>query len=321
MRADGKCVSHQLPSASVVTNDGESCMTKETLQEKHQRHRSLLDGDYKYVEAHLIAAELFVLCSLSFTISVLPSIPDGSFYDYLRTWWTTQSPTTPLTENAKQIGQGVLSGIKAKDSSAVSAPSTESRDSIFRPETETIWDLINPHGAPQGGLMDEISTGKSDIIIKFDCNGIDSSYVERARNTAPLSFLARDNEFSPSRNDASSGEFGRLHIPSKRPRMDLNYVPEYSSSPHENQYLSFNFTRRHMIDKLPEPFKTGIQNSGQWKNEQEIGGLSVTNCLSLYIPEKENKDTFLVVRMGYLDGFQISHRLGIGDPETPETVE
>lgn len=76
-----------------------------------------------------------------------------------------------------------------------------------------------------------------------------------------------------------------------------------------------------MIDKLPEPFKTGIQNSKQWKDEQEIGGLSVTNCLSLYIPAKVNKDTFLVVRMGYLDGFQVSDLLGIGDPEAPETLK
>lgn len=76
-----------------------------------------------------------------------------------------------------------------------------------------------------------------------------------------------------------------------------------------------------MIHKLPEPFKTGIQNSRQWKDEQKIGGLSVTNCLSLYIPEKQNTDTFLVVRMGYLDGFQISDLLGIGDPETPEALK
>jgi hypothetical protein len=76
-----------------------------------------------------------------------------------------------------------------------------------------------------------------------------------------------------------------------------------------------------MIDKLPEPFKTGIQNSSQWKKEQKVGGLSGTHCLSLYLPEKVNMDAFLVIRMGYLDGFQVSHFLGIGDPGTPQTSE
>lgn len=180
---------------------------------------------------------------------------------------TAHVPKTSLPENAKQPGQGVPSRIAAnKNSSTVSAPLTEPGDFTIRPETEIPQDLINLRDAPQDGLMDMIST-------------------KRALNTVPLSALARDNDISRSSDDnyAPPRDFDRLHMPSKRPRMDLHYVPEYPSSPHENQYLSFNFTRRHIIDKLPEPFKTGIQNSRQWKGEQEIGGLSVTNCLSLYI--------------------------------------
>lgn len=69
-----------------------------------------------------------------------------------------------------------------------------------------------------------------------------------------------------------------------------------------------------MIDKLPEPFRTGMQTSKLWRDEQERGGLSVTNCLSLYLPKKINEDTLLVIRMGYSDGFNISDILGLGDP-------
>lgn len=72
-----------------------------------------------------------------------------------------------------------------------------------------------------------------------------------------------------------------------------------------------------MIGRLPEPFRTGMEKSRQWKDEQERGGLSVTNCLSLHLPEKVNEDTFLVIRMGYWDGFKVSDMLGIGDPGSP----
>ncbi|EGE03514.1 hypothetical protein TEQG_02544 [Trichophyton equinum CBS 127.97] len=41
----------------------------------------------------------------------------------------------------------------------------------------------------------------------------------------------------------------------------------------DGQYLSFSFMRRHMIDKVPEPFRTGMESSKLWKEEQESGGL------------------------------------------------
>jgi hypothetical protein len=71
-----------------------------------------------------------------------------------------------------------------------------------------------------------------------------------------------------------------------------------------------------MIDKLPEELRVGVKNSSLWREEQRRGGLSVTNCLSLYLPEKHNQDTFLVVRMGYDDGFNFSDILGLGDPSS-----
>jgi len=81
--------------------------------------------------------------------------------------------------------------------------------------------------------------------------------------------------------------------------------------PGTGQYFCFSFTRRDMIEKLPEPFRRFPKNSKMWKNEQQEGGLSVTNCLSLYLPEEHNEDTLLVIRMGYHDGFDLSNKLGL----------
>lgn len=75
-----------------------------------------------------------------------------------------------------------------------------------------------------------------------------------------------------------------------------------------------------MVDKLPEPFRTGIEQSKLWKHEKETGGL-LTNCLALHLPEKVNEDTFLVIRMGYYDGYKVSDILGLGDPEDSGTGE
>jgi hypothetical protein len=66
-----------------------------------------------------------------------------------------------------------------------------------------------------------------------------------------------------------------------------------------------------MIEYLPEPIRTYMKNSNMWKSEQQKGGLSVTNCLSLYLPEEHNEDTLLVIRMGYHDGFNLSASLGL----------
>lgn len=86
----------------------------------------------------------------------------------------------------------------------------------------------------------------------------------------------------------------------------------------EGPYLSFSFMRRHMVDKLPEQFRKGIEKSKLWREEQDTGGLSITNCLSLYLPRKVNEDALLIIRMEYSEGFTISDQLGIGDPEAPD---
>ena len=70
-----------------------------------------------------------------------------------------------------------------------------------------------------------------------------------------------------------------------------------------------------MTDNLPELFRTGMQTSNLWKMEQERGGLAITNCLSIYLPETANEDALLLMRIGYNNGWDISNRFGLGDPE------
>lgn len=76
--------------------------------------------------------------------------------------------------------------------------------------------------------------------------------------------------------------------------------------------------RRSKIVELPEPFRSGMARSSLWKKEEERGGLAVTNCLSMYLPETAYEDAFFVARIGYEDGFVISNIFGLGDPEVPD---
>jgi len=70
-----------------------------------------------------------------------------------------------------------------------------------------------------------------------------------------------------------------------------------------------------MIERLPEPLQTGTKKSKLWLSEQERGGLAITNCLSMYLPETPNEDVLLVMRLGYHDGFSISNLLGLGEQD------
>ncbi|ESZ99101.1 hypothetical protein SBOR_0511 [Sclerotinia borealis F-4128] len=81
------------------------------------------------------------------------------------------------------------------------------------------------------------------------------------------------------------------------------------------QYYSFQFTRCHMITNIPEPLHSGIKVSNLWKKENESGGLEVTNCLSIYLPETLQADAFLVIRLGCSNGIDICNWLGLGNPE------
>jgi hypothetical protein len=77
---------------------------------------------------------------------------------------------------------------------------------------------------------------------------------------------------------------------------------------------SFSFIKRERGEKLPELLRTGMKTSNLWKEEEEIGGLAITNCLSLYMPERRNEDALLLVRVGYKDGWNLFDMFGFGDP-------
>jgi len=76
-----------------------------------------------------------------------------------------------------------------------------------------------------------------------------------------------------------------------------------------------------MIENLPEPFLTAVKKSGLWKTEPESGGLEITNCLSIHIPEGHEEDAFFFARMGRSEGINILNLLGLGDPpEMPQST-
>ncbi|EGD98136.1 hypothetical protein TESG_05522 [Trichophyton tonsurans CBS 112818] len=82
-----------------------------------------------------------------------------------------------------------------------------------------------------------------------------------------------------------------------------------------SEYCPFLFTKCENIEKLPEKIRVGVKNSKLWREEHQKGGLSVTNCLSLYLPEIHKNDAFLIIRMGADDGIKISNDFGFGDPD------
>lgn len=53
-----------------------------------------------------IKSQLFVLCSLSFSISGLPTIPDDTFYDELGNWWALKSPSEKLSNATNIVCRG-----------------------------------------------------------------------------------------------------------------------------------------------------------------------------------------------------------------------
>jgi hypothetical protein len=75
--------------------------------------------------------------------------------------------------------------------------------------------------------------------------------------------------------------------------------------------MSFKFISRQTIDKLPEPFRTGVTTSKLWNEEKNNGGHAITNCLSVYLPNDEG-DVFLTIRMSCSEGVSICNLLGFG---------
>jgi hypothetical protein len=47
----------------------------------------------------------------------------------------------------------------------------------------------------------------------------------------------------------------------------------------------------------------------------------VINCLSMYIPKKNNKDALLVLKISYKDKWNISNLFSLGDLDTPKFLK
>ena len=54
-----------------------------------------------------------------------------------------------------------------------------------------------------------------------------------------------------------------------------------------------------MVENLSEPFQTGMKINNLWRKETENGGLAITNSLKIYLPVTPNKDSLLMLRLGY----------------------
>jgi hypothetical protein len=214
--------------------------TDESLQKRSSSNRSIRRrARYFARKVYLISAELFLLCSLSYSIYGLPKIPPGPFYKQLEEWWASCPPQKSLALATKTICRD-LPHDKSENSPA-SAPVKKSSD------------------------LPAEATSREFLPIRHEGRPI---------------ALNGSQEQNPTELNRQGDEPTFEERPSKLPRLE----PQALENPNlfgEGPYFSFSFMRRHMIDKLPEPFRTGMQTSKLWRDEQERGGLSVTNCLSI----------------------------------------
>lgn len=84
--------------------------------------------------------------------------------------------------------------------------------------------------------------------------------------------------------------------------------------------MGFEFMSRQKVELLPEIFCLGMKTSNLWVNEEKTGGLSVTNCLSVYLPRTGYQDAFFITRISYDWGFHIANIFGLGDLDSTEPV-
>jgi hypothetical protein len=64
------------------------------------------------------------------------------------------------------------------------------------------------------------------------------------------------------------------------------------------------------IEKLPEPFKTFIQNSQLWKWERSQG-LQTTGCWVTLFPKGDAQDVSFTVWCGHEDGYRLIEAFGL----------
>ena len=82
--------------------------TKESLKSRSKQRQSVRRRALFFAQTVLaIGQELFVLCSLSYSISSLGSIPPGPFYDQLERWWRSKVSPRSLRKATDAIRQNL----------------------------------------------------------------------------------------------------------------------------------------------------------------------------------------------------------------------
>lgn len=121
-----------------LLTESEESLNRRSKQRKSVRRRALFFARKVYT----IGEELFVLCSLSYSISALPKIPTGLFYDKLEQWWISIVQPKSLLDVTKPLCQSLPKNITAnKVASADSSLPPHFREEISHsPETLSLRD-------------------------------------------------------------------------------------------------------------------------------------------------------------------------------------
>lgn len=109
--------------------------TKESLKSRSKQRRSVRNRALFFAEMVLaIGQELFVLCSLSYSISSLPSISPGQFYGQLEQWWRSKAPPESLRKVTDAIRRNLPQNENAHHySPANSSLQTQPEERVSQP--------------------------------------------------------------------------------------------------------------------------------------------------------------------------------------------
>jgi hypothetical protein len=76
-------------------------------------------------------------------------------------------------------------------------------------------------------------------------------------------------------------------------------------SPTEMKYMYINAPASN-ISKLPEPFRTAVQNSQLWKWERSQQELETTGCWATLFPKGDTQDVSFTIWCGHDDGYYLN---------------
>lgn len=65
------------------------------------------------------------------------------------------------------------------------------------------------------------------------------------------------------------------------------------------------------ISKLPEPFRTAVQNSKLWNWERSEKELETTGCLATLFPKENRQDVSFTIWCGNDDGYRLTNFFGV----------